>query len=285
MEQQAHVHAVHRRGAQSLEVRRRSQKIRVGEPDGTLGQRADQLIESVQAGHIRVAGHDAQRDAPGLRRRLRRKLTIGNRRAEQRPHVSERRFQVGDRRPLDGHASIAPGGDPLGRIADPALAHAKTGHESDPAVHAQHLAVVAPQPSERAVDARRVEAAYFDAGGCQTLPKVSRGAAERAHPVVNQAHAHALAGLFHQRLGKLAPRFVFVNDVTFEMNGALRRRDGLQPGGIVLGSVLEQGQLVSGHQRRAGSSRECPRGKLPQWDQAVPVHLLLSQGGAHESRS
>ena len=56
--------------------------------------------------------------------------------------------------------------------------------------YSKHLAMVAREPAERAVQTRRVVTAHVDAAGAQTVPEAPGGPAETAQPIVDQPHAH-----------------------------------------------------------------------------------------------
>ena len=192
--QHAHIHAVARRRAERLHVRGRADEVGIGEPEGVPGRGRDELVQAIE---LRGPGHardHAHRHVPRRRQRLpRRPLPVGDRSAGQRPHPGERRFQIGDRRPADRDAGVAPGLDAAGRIADPGAPHAEPGDEGDAPVHRQHLPVVAGDPGERARQAGRIEAADLDTALAQLAPESPGGLAHRAEPVVDDADPHALA--------------------------------------------------------------------------------------------
>src|SRR5262245_63835474 len=126
-------------------------------------------------------------------------------------------FDVGDRRTADFDAGVAPGIQVTPGIADPHLADAQSGHERNRAIHGDHLAMVAADPAERTVEARRVVAADLDATRTQTLPERPRRLPESAHPVVEQPNADALPRLFDQGVGEQTALIVLVNDVHLEV--------------------------------------------------------------------
>ncbi len=90
---------------------------------------------------------------------------FGNRRADHGPDLSERRFDVGDRRAAHLDAGVAPRVNPLTRVADPHPPDAEAGDETDAPINRNHLAMVTTDPTERAIETRRVVASDFDAAG------------------------------------------------------------------------------------------------------------------------
>ena len=98
---------------------------------------------------------------------------------------------------------VAPRLQPLRGIAVPFRADAQAADERDLAVDDDRLAMIARQPRQRAVHARRIEAAHFGAGFAQRRP----GPAELGgpEPVVDDADPHALLRLRRQRLDELVP--------------------------------------------------------------------------------
>jgi hypothetical protein len=108
-------------------------------------------------------------------------------------------LDVGDRRTAHFDAGVAPGIQMPPWITDPHLADAQSGHERSRAIHRDHLAMVAADPAERAVEARGIVAADLDATGAQTLPERPRRLPESAHPIVEQPDTNALSRLFRSR--------------------------------------------------------------------------------------
>ena len=125
-------------------------------------------------------------------------------------------------------------------ITDPRLPDAQAGHEGHGAVDDDRFPVIAAQPAQRTIEPRRVVAAHLDRTGTKPVPECARGLAESAHPVVEHPHLHALGCFPEERLREQRPLGVLVHDVHLEMNRPLRTIDGLQPGRIVFGGVLEQ---------------------------------------------
>ena len=176
--------------------------------------------------------------------------------AGQGPGLGERLLDVRHRRPHHLDPGVAPGLDAALGIADPALTHAEPGDEGHPPVHRDHLAVVAGEPAEGAIEARRVEAAHLDAGLSERAPEPPGRVPERAEPVVDEPHAHAGPGPRRQEIGEPPPRLVLVDDVALEMDGAPGRLDRLGPRRIVLGGVAQDADAIAADQRGPRHSRE-----------------------------
>ena len=153
-------------------------------------------------------------------------------------------------------ARVAPGLDVLRRISDPHASDTQAADETDLAIHAQRLAMVATEPSERRIPAQRVVATHLDAPRAQPVPEPARRRPEAAEPVVDQAHAHAVSCLGDERVREHVARRVVVNDVALEMNLSPRGANGVEPCGVVLLRVPEQPNAVSGDQRGPGRPRE-----------------------------
>jgi hypothetical protein len=116
--------------------------------------------------------------------------------------------------------------------------------------------VVPAEPAQRLVEARGIEAPHVDAALAQAPPEAPAAGAQRAQPVVDDAHGHAFARLGHQGVGEALAHLVGVDDVALEVHAAARRRDGGEPGGVVLPGVPQQPDGVAVHQRRARGARE-----------------------------
>ncbi len=255
-QQQPHVDALERRGPQGLRVAGGPRVVGVGQPDALAGQGGDELIEPQHPRGRRHARHHAHVHLPGRRRRLQRDERLGQRRPEQLPDVREGALDVGDGRPAELDAGVAPGLEPLGGIAGPRLADAQAGDEADLAVDRDHLAVVARQPAQGRVEARRVVAAHLDAAGAQAVPEPARGFAQAAEPVVDQPHRDAFARLGDEGRGEPLADLVVVDDVALEVDVSARLGDGLEPGRVVLGRVPEQPHAVAADERRPGGPRQ-----------------------------
>src|SRR5690606_16172056 len=134
----------------------------------------------------------------------------------------------------------APRPELAGRVSDPVGADAEPGDERDAAVDGQHLAVIPRQPSERALEPRRVVAAHVNAGVAEALPEAPRCLAEVAHPIVDQADGDAFPGLLDQRVRELVADFVLADEVALEVDVMLRARDRAEPGRVVLARVAQQ---------------------------------------------
>src|SRR5262249_25343529 len=152
---------------------------------------------------------------------------------------------------LDFHAGVAPGRNAARRVAHPVLADAEAGDEPDRPVHAEHLAMIPAEPAQRTRETGRVVAAHLDAARAQSLPEAPRGLSEAAHPVVDDADAHAVPGLRDQGGAELLADRVVVDDVALEVDAAGRAGDRAEPGRIVLGRVLQHPDAVPRHEWRA----------------------------------
>jgi hypothetical protein len=237
------------------------------------------LIDTEHAGGIRHRGHDPHCCDVGpivfdrvMRcRRLGRCGVVLERPARRRPGVRERTFDVGDRRTAHLDAGVAPGIQMPRWIADPHLADAQSGHERNRAIHGDHLAMVATDPAERAVEARGVVAADLDATGAQALPERPRRLPEPAHPVVEQPDANALSRLLDQGVGEQPALIVLVNDVHLEVNRVPRGTDRVEPGGIVLCGVFQEPHAVAFAQPRPRRAREHLVGDLPKTGRVATI--------------
>ncbi len=174
--------------------------------------------------------------------------------ADRPPDLVERALELRHRRAADLDAGVAPGVEPALRVAEPPRAHAQPRDESDAAVDGEHLAVVAGEPADRAVQARRVEAAHLAARLHERAEQRTRAA--RPQPVVDHAHAHAGAHAFDQRRDELASDLVVPEDVALEEDAAPGRADGCAPRGEVLRGVPQQPHAVAADERSAGRAGE-----------------------------
>src|ERR1041385_3165299 len=100
--------------------------------------------------------------------------------------------------------------------------------------------MIARQPAERRVKARRVVTPYFDATRAQVIPEGARSLTEAAHPVVDQAHMHTGPRFRPTRVGTPPPGTICVNDVAREVDVMFCISDSIQPGGVILSCVYEQ---------------------------------------------
>ena len=116
--------------------------------------------------------------------------------------------------------------------------------------------MVAGQPAQRAVQARAVERTDLRARTGQRRPQ--RAGAERAEPVVDDAHVDPGLRLRCQRGGELPADVVVAHDVVLEQDRAFGAADGGEPRGIVLRGVLQQAHRVAFDGRRSRGARECP---------------------------
>ena len=152
------------------------------------------------------------------------------------------------------------------RIADPHLADAQPGHERNRAIHGDHLAMVATDPAERAVEARRVVAADLDATRAQALPE-RRATSCRIRPSSRRAagRERPRRAFSMQGVGEQAALIVLVNDVHLEVNRVPRGTDRVEPGGIVLRGVFQEPDAVAFAQPRA-RTRARTSGRRPAED-------------------
>jgi hypothetical protein len=253
--QQAHVDAVLGGRAQRLHVGARARVIGIREPEPPSRERGHELVETEQPGGSRRRGDDADGHlAHG--RELSRKVRLGQLRAAGRPRVGERSSHGGHGWAAQLHAGVAPGRHAARGVAFPHAAHAQPGYERHLAVHDQALPVVAAQPAEGVVEARRVVAAHVDAVRAETLPEPARGVSDGAHPVVHQANRNARSRLLRERFQEALAHRVLVEDVALEMDGAARTGDGVEPGRVVLSRVAEQANGVARNRLRSGGARE-----------------------------
>ena len=196
-------------------------------------------------GGARLVADDPETRVPrGIHLGARPPLALGNRRAHRGPDPGERLLHVGHRGALDLHPGVAPGRDPLHRVSGPRIAHAQTGDEPNPPVHAHRLAVVAVHPSQRARPVERVEAADLDPRLAERAPHAGRRP-ETAGPVVDETDLDSLAGPRTERVHELLPGAIGAKDVGLEVDVATRGADGLEPGGEVLRPIAEQPDAVA----------------------------------------
>ena len=156
-----------------------------------------------------VAGRVRSRPIGNVVRRQRRPADGRQTRANAAP--------LGDGRPADLDARVAPWLHPLRRIALPFRADAQAGDESDPAVDDDRLAMIAGQPAQRAVQARSVERAHLGAGPPAATTARRR---RRAEPVVDDPDVDPGPRLRRERVGELAADVVVGDDVALEQDRA-----------------------------------------------------------------
>jgi hypothetical protein len=181
---------------------------------------------------------------------------MGQRIAHERPHLREGRLDLAHGGAPHLDAGVTPRRDTPRGIADPRLSHAETADEAHPAVDREDLPVVTAQPSERARQARRVVTAHLDTARPQTVPELSRGLAEAAQPVVDDADADPVGRPRDQRVAELLAARVVMNDVALEVDGPGGAGDCVEPRRVVLAGVLQELDVVAGQERRAGGARE-----------------------------
>ncbi len=250
--------AVLSRGDERLQIRRRPDEVRVGDPQPLAGDRRDQLIEAEHAGRGRLRGNHTKRGGASRCDRAGRHYFVRwQRRAGRRPDVGKRALDVGHRRAPDGHAGVAPGIRAVAAVSTaPHVADAESGHEADASVHTEHLAMVARHPPERRIETGLVEGAHVGAGAAQARPEHPGGGGERAGPVIDDTDLDAALRGGHQRGRKLPPALVVMNDVALEVDPAFGGANRLEPRGVVLFGIPEEADLVSFDQRRTGRPRK-----------------------------
>jgi hypothetical protein len=116
--------------------------------------------------------------------------------------------------------------------------------------------MIAAEPTEWAVETRRVETPRLDPGLAQPPPEPVGRRVEGAHPIVNQPDLRALASLLDERVGEDLALLVLVNDVAFEMDCVSGRLDRFEPGRIIFSGVFEDARAVARDQPGAGGAPE-----------------------------
>ena len=116
--------------------------------------------------------------------------------------------------------------------------------------------MIAIDPPQRTIDSWWIETAHIDSLSDHLPPESPGGIAQTAGPVIHDSDLHTLPGLFGKQASKFPPHFVFVNDESFEVNPLFSGFDGCDPGRVVLGSVLEQLDAISGYQEGSGCTRK-----------------------------
>ena len=230
----------------------------------------NELIDAKHPPRRRDARHDAKGGVALLRGGTRPgEIALRYRFADDRPD--------GSRTPASSSATAAPrtstpvsrhGSMLFRRVADPHASDAQAADKADLTIDAECLAMVATEPAEGRVPARRVIAAHFDAACAQTVPECTRRCPEAAEPVIDQAHVHAFPCFGDEGIGEHAARIVVVNDVALEMDVPPRSANGVEPCRIVVLRVFEQPNAVAGDQRRSSRARERLVGKRPDRRQA-----------------
>jgi len=152
-----------------------------------------------------------------VRLRLRQRIAAGRPRPSAKARETSATAGAAD---LD--AGVAPGLEPAPRPAEPSqgLADAEAGHERDPAVHHDRLAMVARDPAQGLVEARGVEAAHLHSALAQPAPE-PRARITEARPASrrSRATAHALGRRARdERVREAAADLVVVDDVALEVH-------------------------------------------------------------------
>ena len=206
--QQADVDTVARRRAERLHVGARARVVGVGQPEGLAGEGRDQGVEPEEARGARGGGDHAQSDlALSARVRSAGRSSSAAEAGRRRPRCRRR---PEPRPPPPGPEAPRPcrarGRDPAPGSPSHMLADTQARDEGHAAVHHHALPVVAAQPAQRLFEPRRVVAAHLDAGLAEPPPERREVFPSAAHPVVDDAHAHALASLCGQRRRRSARR-------------------------------------------------------------------------------
>ena len=191
---------------------------------------------------------------PPLQRYSTPRALFGDRCAGGRPHLGKGLFYVRCGRTAQDHASVAPGFDSASGISDPAFACAQPGDERNFAVDAERFAVIAAEPTEWAVELKRVEAAHLRSGIQQRRPKSPAHA--RPKPIVENTHADSAARSVGKRADHFAADGVIADDVVLEIGFLFGRPDCSQPRRKILVRILEDADAVAGNQRRAGGAQQ-----------------------------
>src|SRR5687768_2508139 len=135
--------------------------------------------------------------------------------------MGESLHHIGDDGTPYFHAGVTPWRDVALGITYPHLADAQAADERYLVIHAQGFAMEPAYPPERAIETRRIEAPHVDAAFAQVLPEAGRGLGQRAHPVIQHAHAYSRFGFGDEGFGKSPADAVATEDIVFEMNGLL----------------------------------------------------------------
>src|ERR671918_598178 len=93
------------------------------------------------------------------------------RRPRFRPDLGKRLHDIGPRRPMHLHASIAPRLNAALWLADPHVPNTQSGNKGNPVIHADRLTVITAQPAQGAVDAWRIEAPDLHSSCSQAMPE------------------------------------------------------------------------------------------------------------------
>jgi hypothetical protein len=167
---------------------------------------------------------------------------------------------LGDGRPADLDAGIAPGLHVLRRIAKPLPADAQSRDKRDLAVDGERLAMIARDPAKRTVETRTVECVHLCTGFREKSPQ--HPCATRPQPVVDDPDVDARARLRRQRFRELPADGIVVDDVVLEQDRTLGVADGAQPGGIVFRGVLQEAHGIAVDGQRARGAGERAVGQL-----------------------
>src|SRR6185369_647948 len=140
------------------------------------------------------------------------------------PHPGKGQFELGDGGPVNLDARVAPRLEPARRVAVPLVADAKAGDEPDLAIDRNRFAMIARDPTQRAVETKWIEAAHLGARDTQLLPH-ARGMA-RPEPIVDDAHTDTGERAFCKCSDELAADHVIGNNVELEQDRAFGSLDG-----------------------------------------------------------
>lgn len=137
------------------------------------------------------------------------------------------------------------------------------------AVDYEELPVVAADPAKRALQSRRVERAYRDAGRTQRREERVIRVAKSAEPVVDQGYVHAGTSPGVQQVADLPSDGVVGDEIVLEQHVLAGRFDQSRPGLEMGLAVDQQLHAVSAHERRSGrtaeglASQQAQRGLMP----------------------
>ena len=167
-------------------------------------------------------------------------------------------------------ARIAPRLHAARGVAEPRAAHAYAGDKAHAAIHDERFAVVATEPAERAIEARRVVVAHLTASLHEWLPKAARRA-ERADPIEQHAHFHPATCALGEGVAESLTDFIRTQDVVFKIHRRARRADRLVPCVVIRRRIQQQLHAIPAHER---SARRAGKGAFS--DGAHPADVLAS---------
>ncbi len=158
-------------------------------------------------------------------------------------------------------------------VALPEVCDSHTAGETDPAIHHQQLSVGAVVHPAEVVPLQGMELVHLDAGVLHLLDhRVVHLAG--ADPVQKHMHRDAVPGPVDQRVREGPPHVARPVDIGLESDGLPGGTDRLQHGREDLVSVLERGNRVAVHQRRAQQRPHGPA-ELGRIHAVLGVDLVL----------